>query len=123
MSTGSYKNFVKVLEKWPLDKAKKGKDVGEALRVMFGQTFPQGSSTIVKDEKTVNRQILALQRLVDSSSKTKYPCDEVTTFTGLEIDQLKQITSTEVMSQMSEDSSEKENQGMLERLKNIRIIK
>ena len=65
---------LQVLEKWPVDSAKKGKDLGEALRfkyhyifdfksifmksynrTMFGKTYPQGSVSVVEDEKILNR--------------------------------------------------------------------
>jgi hypothetical protein len=32
MGSSSYGSFIRLLEKWPLDPTKKGKDVGEALR-------------------------------------------------------------------------------------------
>ena len=55
MSGGSaYRNFVRVLEKWPLDKNKQGKDLGENLRVLFSKTFPSGSSSVV-NEKVINK--------------------------------------------------------------------
>jgi len=32
MGSSSYGSFIRLLEKWPLDPTKKGKDLGEALR-------------------------------------------------------------------------------------------
>ena len=52
---GAYKSFVRVLEKWPIDKNKHGKDLGEALRVLFSKNFPSGSTSVVKDEKAVQK--------------------------------------------------------------------
>ena len=55
MSGGTaYKNFVRVLEKWPVDKNKAGKDLGEALRTFFSKQFPSGSTTKV-DEKLLTK--------------------------------------------------------------------
>ena len=54
MSVSSYTRFVKILEKWPLDPQKKGKDVGEALRQLFSREFPLGSTSVV-NEKHINR--------------------------------------------------------------------
>ena len=51
---GAYKNFVRVLEKWPVDKNKAGKDLGEALRTYFSKQFPSGSTSKV-DEKLLNK--------------------------------------------------------------------
>lgn len=52
--SGAYKNFVRVLEKWPVDKNKAGKDLGEALRTYFSKQFPLGSTSKV-DEKSLNK--------------------------------------------------------------------
>ena len=54
MSGVSYTKFVKMLEKWPLDKNKKGKDLGEALRLLFSHNYPLGSTTLV-NEKLINK--------------------------------------------------------------------
>ena len=54
MSSRAYNSFVNILEKWPVDKTKAGKDLGEALRLLFSKTFPSGSSSVV-NEKTVNK--------------------------------------------------------------------
>ena len=51
---GAYKNFVRVLEKWPLDKNKQGKDLGESLRVLFSKSFPAGSTSVV-NEKAIQK--------------------------------------------------------------------
>ena len=54
MSGNSYRGFVRVLEKWPVDKNKQGKDLGEGLRQLFSNTFPAGSVSQV-DEKIINK--------------------------------------------------------------------
>ena len=50
MSGNSYRGFVRVLEKWPVDKNKQGRDVGEGLRQLFSNNFPAGSASQVNDE-------------------------------------------------------------------------
>lgn len=111
----SYGRFVRVLECWPVDRSKAGKDLGEAIRAMFARTYPQGSVTVVQEEKVVERQVAALQRLVDNTHQSLYPLSSPSTFTGLGLDQLRQITTVESMAAASEASEIKP--GFLEKLK------
>jgi len=116
--SGSYPRFIKVLEKWPVDSAKKGKDLGEALRTMFGKTYPQGSVSVVEDEKNLNRQLDALQRLVDNTHLEQNPRTSNSTFTGLEQEVLHQITTTEMMATTSQVAEEAGKQGFWDKLRN-----
>ena len=54
MSGNSYRRFVRILERWPVDKNKEGKDIGEALRQLFSNNFPSGSASKV-NEKMINK--------------------------------------------------------------------
>ena len=54
MSGNSYRSFVRILERWPVDKNKQGKDIGEALRQLFSNNFPSGSASKVI-EKMMNK--------------------------------------------------------------------
>jgi len=121
MSGQSYARFVRILEKWPLDKNKKGKDVAESLRLLFSHNFPLGSTSVV-DEKELNKQILALESLVENKSCTTYPRASTATFTFLDQETLSGITSTELMGQMTGEA-EKPKPGLLQRIKNIRLIR
>jgi len=116
--SGSYPRFIKVLEKWPLDSAKKGKDLGEALRKTFGKTYPQGSVSVVEDEKSLNRQLDALQRLVDNTHLDQNPRTSTSTFTGLDQEVLHQITSTEMMTTASQVAEDAGKQGFWDKLRN-----
>jgi len=113
---GSYKSFMRVLEKWPLDKNKQGKDLGESLRVLFSKNFPSGSTSVVKDEKSVQRQIVALEALISDQSLNSHPRSSKSTFTGLDYETLTQITTTEMMQQASLESGKKTS--FLQKLKN-----
>merc|ERR1719282_1958538 len=119
MSGGAYKNFVRVLEKWPVDKNKTGKDLGEALRVVFSKTFPSGSSSSVTNEKLLNRQIAALDSLISNKSLNSFPVSSKSTFTGLDAETLSQITGTELMGQVSKQSEQ--NITFFQKLKNFQI--
>jgi len=121
MSGRSYGKFVKILEKWPLDPNKKGKDIGESLRHLFSHNFPLGSTSVV-DEKKLNKQVLALETLVSNKSSTAFPRQSNTSFTLLDQETLSGITSTELMGQLTGEA-EKPKPGLMQRIKNIRLIR
>ena len=54
MSGNSYRSFVRILERWPVDKNKQGKDIGEGLRQLFSNNFPSRSASKV-NETIVNK--------------------------------------------------------------------
>jgi len=119
MSGGTaYRNFVRVLEKWPLDKNKQGKDLGENLRVLFSKTFPSGSSSVV-NEKVINKQISALDSLISNKSLKAHPRELKNTFTGLDLETLSKITTTEMMGQTTQLSGQKIT--FFQKLKNFQI--
>jgi len=118
MSGGAYRNFVRVLEKWPVDKNKAGKDLGEALRTSFSKSFPSGSTTKV-DEKLLNKQISAIDSLIADKSRNAHQRQSKSTFTGLDLETLSQITTTEMMNQASKESSKKLT--FFQKLRNIRV--
>merc|ERR1711972_599933 len=82
-----------------------------ALRTMFGKTYPQGSVSVVDDEKNLNRQLDALQRLVDNTHLEQNPRTSNSTFTGLEQEVLHRITTTEMMATTSQVAEEAGKQG------------
>jgi len=121
MAGSGYRGFLRVLERWPKDPSKAGRDVGEALRTRFAQTFPAGPHSKV-DEPAVARQVESLERLVANEASSAFPQRSPTTFTGLDQETLAQITATEVMGQISEASEleRKTKKGLMERIKSYR---
>jgi len=124
MSVGSYTKFVKILEKWPLDPNKAGKDLGQSLRQLFSHNFPLGSTSVV-NEKEINKQVTALESLVSNRSLEAFPRQSTATFTLLDRETLAGITSTEFMGQLTGEveASKAAKPGLFQRLKNIRLIR
>eukprot|EP00088_Acartia_fossae_P036062 TRINITY_DN37233_c0_g1_i1.p1 TRINITY_DN37233_c0_g1~~TRINITY_DN37233_c0_g1_i1.p1 ORF type:complete len:121 (+),score=11.84 TRINITY_DN37233_c0_g1_i1:61-423(+) len=101
MGSRAYNRFIKVLEKWPKDESKAGKDIGEGLRLKFSQEFPNGPTSILADEKYLHRQIDASKLLTEDFFVKKHPRLYDSNFTGVELDDLKMITSTQTMAELS----------------------
>ena len=108
----SYKSFVRVLEKWPVDKSKKGRDLGEAIRRFIVKSYPQGGGSVV-EEAGLSRQAAALKRLVDNQHKENNPRVGTATFTGVSQENLQKITDVDFMEKMREAEEQRAFLGKL----------
>ncbi|KAK7078267.1 Ubiquinol-cytochrome-c reductase complex assembly factor 2 [Halocaridina rubra] len=104
MSRNSYRNFLKLLEKWPLDETKKGRDLGEYIRVRITSAFKQGDSSIVNEEECM-RTHSSLDRLASNVYAIRYPRALRSSSTGLSLDQCREVNSTEFMENVTAQES------------------
>lgn len=98
-----YNRFLKLLEKWPVDKSKVGKDLGAHLREHLLKTTV-GSTTInTVESEELNKQFEALDRLSRNIYAEKYPRHHSATASGLTPSQCSQVMSTEFLKSLQED--------------------
>lgn len=102
-----YKRFLKLLEKWPVDKSKVGRDLGEHLRDQLKSTLRTTNKTIHSDD-LLNKQFNALERISLGEAAKKYPrLLHSATATGLTGEQCNQVLSSEFLEYLNEDKSTK----------------
>ncbi|EDV41563.1 uncharacterized protein Dana_GF17543 [Drosophila ananassae] len=96
-----YQRFLKVLEKWPADKSKAGRDLGEQIRKQVTKlTSLKGGAT----DQGLDLQIGALERLSNNVYLRKYPRTFDSTATGLTAAQCNQVLSSEFLQYLNEGS-------------------
>ena len=104
--TAQYQRFLKVLEKWPLDKAKVGRDIGEQIRKeVKSLTNPAGLTDEVTDQ--LAKKIDSLERLASNIYATKYKRTYTSTATGLSAEQCSQVLSSEFLQYLNDESKKK----------------
>ncbi|XP_035779990.1 ubiquinol-cytochrome-c reductase complex assembly factor 2-like [Anopheles albimanus] len=91
-----YKNFLSLLERWPLDKSKVGRDLGQYLRDQLKAVLGSSNIIAVKDER-LNGQFRALENIVNDVHAKKYPRTLSSTATGLSGEQCREVLSTEFL--------------------------
>ncbi|XP_037781617.1 ubiquinol-cytochrome-c reductase complex assembly factor 2-like [Penaeus monodon] len=102
MARNSYRNFLRVLEKWPLDESKTGgRDLGEHLRIRVSEAFRLGDTTPT-DEADCQRVCASLNRIANNSYSIRYPRKLTSTSTGVTVQECHQITSTEFLKAIEE---------------------
>ncbi|XP_042888203.1 ubiquinol-cytochrome-c reductase complex assembly factor 2-like [Penaeus japonicus] len=105
MARNSYRNFLRLLEKWPLDETKKGgRDLGEHLRIRVSEAFRLGDATPT-NETECQRAYASLNRLANNTYATKYPRKLTSTSTGVSIEECHQIVSTDFLKAIEESEA------------------
>lgn len=104
--SAQYKRFLLLLEKWPVDKSKAGRDLGEHLREQLQTTFRTTDKTIHSDD-LFQKQFEALERISRSAAAAQYPrrVHATSTATGLNGEQCNQVLSSEFLEYLNEDKS------------------
>lgn len=101
-----YKRFLKLLELWPVDKSKAGRDLGAHLRDQLKSTLRTTNKTIHSDD-LLDQQFNALERIALGKAAQRYPRTQHTqaTATGLTGEQCNQVLSSEFLEYLNDDKS------------------
>ncbi|XP_026469337.1 ubiquinol-cytochrome-c reductase complex assembly factor 2-like [Ctenocephalides felis] len=106
----SYKAYMRLLKKWPIDKTKRDRDLGRYLRDNVKSFFVQGEITPV-DEVDCLKKISALERLSANTYFLKYKRENNSSSTGLTSEQCSQVLSSDFLEYL-----ENEDKGFISKL-------
>lgn len=106
---GSYRRMLQLLEKWPIDKNKIGKDLGEHLRTEIQAAF--AARKFDANQEECDRKYLALKRIVEDHHLTAFRRRSTSSSTGLTAIQCNQILSNEFLEEL-----EKKDQGIFRKI-------
>ncbi|XP_052869438.1 ubiquinol-cytochrome-c reductase complex assembly factor 2 [Anopheles cruzii] len=99
-----YNKFLSLLERWPVDKNKLGRDLGQYLRDQLTAVLGASNIIAVKDER-LNKQFLALENIVNDVHGKRYPRALSSTATGLSGEQCRKVLSTEFLQILQKNKS------------------
>ncbi|XP_075222597.1 ubiquinol-cytochrome-c reductase complex assembly factor 2 [Lycorma delicatula] len=99
---GNYKNFLRLLEKWPIDVTKKKRDIGVFIREQVKLNFTSGGINSTIDQEKCDRAFYSLKRLVDNHYKKLYHRSSFSSATGLNAEQCKTVLSDEFLDNLAE---------------------
>lgn len=108
-ATGCFKRILQVLEKWPVDETKVGRDLGQYLREKVNKAYK--TNQFEADIKYWDQQYLSLEKLVKNEYSKKFPRLLNSSATGLTREQCQIALSNEFLEENS-----KENQSIFKRL-------
>lgn len=111
MARNSYRNFLRLLEKWPVDASKGAdRDLGEYLRKRVTEGFKHGEASAVNEEEC-HRIYSSLNRIASGTYAAKYPRSLTSTSTGLSAEECHQVMSKEFL-----NAVEEQDKGIIKRL-------
>ncbi|NP_001279403.1 ubiquinol-cytochrome-c reductase complex assembly factor 2 [Callorhinchus milii] len=102
MAATRYRRFLRLCEEWPIDRTKKGRDLGTFLRQRVAQVFREGESTQIADVEKCDQMYESLIRLNTNYYRTKFPRLTNTSFTGVTVEECQAVLATDNMKQMEE---------------------
>lgn len=99
---GLYKKYLTLLESWPLDKSKIGKDLGQHIRDQVKLAFSKADLNQV-DEERCNRYYNSLQRIASNQHGNSYKRTLSSTASGLTQEQCNIALSPEFLEAWQEE--------------------
>jgi hypothetical protein len=101
---GLYSRYLKLLEKWPLDPTKKGRDLGEELRKRIAVEFsPDNASKLNAD--TCEGHLRSLTRIATNHHKNMNPRIFSSSATGMDLETCRQVVSNEFLDNIQRENS------------------
>ncbi|KAJ6217916.1 hypothetical protein RDWZM_009073 [Blomia tropicalis] len=97
-----YQRYIQIIARWPLDPAKEGRDLGERVRARVPTLFPKGEHTTLDTERLdlVRLEVESLERIIGNSNFKLYSNSNYSSASGLTLEPLKRLTSTEFIKDM-----------------------
>ncbi|XP_012153620.2 ubiquinol-cytochrome-c reductase complex assembly factor 2 [Megachile rotundata] len=99
---GTYRNYMKLLESWPLDKSKAGSDLGQHIRDQLKIAFARGETTDPADRELCDRYYKSLKRICSNYYGQKYVRTRTSTASGLEREHCNLALSPEMLEYFEE---------------------
>ena len=103
MAAARYRQFLRLLDNWPLDTDKAGRDLGVYLRERIAHGFRQGEASRIANPEQCDRTLKALTRINSNVYKTMYPRLKESSSNGLTIEEIRAITSTQCVNMFRKD--------------------
>nr|XP_060151420.1 ubiquinol-cytochrome-c reductase complex assembly factor 2-like [Globicephala melas] len=102
MAASCYQNFLKLCEEWPVDKTKRGRDLGAYQWERVAHAFREGENTQIAEPEACDQLYESLVLLHSSYYKHKYPRPRDTSFSGLSLEEYKLVLSTDTLEEFKE---------------------
>ena len=103
MTAARYRQFLRLLDSWPLDVEKSGRDLGVYLRERIAYGFRQGEASRIENPEQCDKTLNALVRINSNKYKNMYPRLKESSSNGLTIEEIKAITSTQCINMFRKD--------------------
>ncbi|XP_038052122.1 ubiquinol-cytochrome-c reductase complex assembly factor 2-like [Patiria miniata] len=101
MAASRYRKFLRLIEEWPVDSSKKGRDLATHIRQRVAKEFSRGENTKI-DEKSCDKKYEALTRIHKDFYRQKYPRMHDTSATGSSAEDCHRVMASDTIDEMNE---------------------
>ncbi|CAL7948581.1 unnamed protein product [Xylocopa violacea] len=101
---GTYRNYMKLLESWPLDNSKPGRDLAQHIRDQLKLAFAKGEASEVNREQC-DRYYMSLKRICSNHYGQLYTRTLSNSATGLTREQCNLMLSPEALQTINEEGA------------------
>lgn len=108
---GTYRNYLRLLESWPLDNSKAGSDLGQHIRDQLKIAFAKGEVSNEIDRKLCDRYYKSLKKISINYYGKKYPRIHSSSASGLDRELCNFALRPEVLEYIAE-----QNRGFVSRM-------
>jgi len=82
MASARYRNFTRLLEKWPINESRGDRDLGLIIRKRVGEAFSKGPASVIPQEAQCDKELESLNKILNNASQKKWARSRVTNATG-----------------------------------------
>ncbi|XP_043258127.1 ubiquinol-cytochrome-c reductase complex assembly factor 2 [Colletes gigas] len=93
---GTYRNYMRLLESWPLDKLKPGRDLSQHIRDQVKLAFTKGETSQL-DKEVCDRYYMSLKRITSNYYGQMYTRTHTSSASGLSKEQCNLALSPEML--------------------------
>ena len=110
-AVGRYRLFLRLIQDWPVDETKVGRDLGTVIRRRVAEGFKQGEVSSI-DEAKCTQIYDSLATINSNHYRNLYPRLKDTCSSGLSLDECRVVSSTDTL-----EFLKAEDQSMIQRVK------
>ncbi|XP_063954734.1 ubiquinol-cytochrome c reductase complex assembly factor 2-like [Lytechinus pictus] len=99
MAASRYRKFLRLMEDWPADPSKRGRDLAVAIRERVAHGFRRGENSEI-NEKECDRMYDALNKIHTDFFREKYPRLKDSSATGTSVEICHMVMATDTITEM-----------------------
>ncbi|XP_071496067.1 ubiquinol-cytochrome c reductase complex assembly factor 2-like [Diadema antillarum] len=99
MAASRYRKFLRLMEEWPTDPSKKGRDLAVTIRERVAHGFRRGENSEI-NEKECDRMYEALNKIHKDVYREKYPRIRESSATGTSMEVCRMVMATDTINHL-----------------------
>merc|ERR1712002_273967 len=104
MASARYRNFTRILEKWPINESRGERDLGLLIRKRVGEAFSKGPASVIPQEAQCDRDLESLNKIANNAFQSKWARLRVSNATGYRAEDFNDTLSEDGLKEMEREA-------------------